>query len=109
MRASIRRIDLTQQPARVDLWPSTEWLSADIGLTKPAPVGPQGRGGLWVAMARAVARAREASMTTSWPDGSTAEALALADPAPHLVYLARVAGGVDDHAGGHGADGPLPA
>jgi len=106
MRASIRRIDLTQQPARVDLWPSTEWLSADMGLTEPTPVGPQGRGGLWVAMARAVARAREASMTDPWSETGP-EMADLGAPAPHLAYLARVAAGVDGHDGRNGTDGSI--
>ncbi len=100
MRASIRRIDLTQSPAVVDAWPSTDWLSSEPDSTGAAPLtGPRGRGGLWAAMAGAVARAREAS--TSGVDGAgdvavdaqaePAEVIDLVTEAPHLAYLARVA------------------
>jgi hypothetical protein len=87
MRASIRRIDLTQTPAEVDVWPSIDWLTEDVETVVPS--APRGRGGLWDAMASAVARAREASATEDFGDG--AGVIDLAVEAPHLAYLARVA------------------
>ena len=113
MRASIRRIDLTKSPAEVDVWPSIDWLStdseADAGEVSPL-TGPRGRGGLWEAMASAVARAREASTVAEQTDGGVsasrgsaargggdgqAEVIDLVVEAPHLAYLARVACDVD--------------
>ncbi len=119
MRASIRRIDLTQQPAEVDVWPSMDWLSADVSEPSPA-VGPRGRGGLWTAMANAVARARQAAPADSATDlfaedrsqpvadlrSEPAEVIDLARQAPHLAYLARVAAGVE---GTLGEDGTYEA
>jgi hypothetical protein len=102
MRASIRRIDLTQSPAAVEAWPSIDWLAQEPDSTNDLPVaGPRGRGGLWAAMASAVARAREASTSgaettmssvgvTDGPD-EPAEVIDLVTEAPHLAYLARVA------------------
>ena len=113
MRASIRRIDLTKSPAEVDVWPSIDWLTtdseADPGDVSPL-TGPRGRGGLWEAMASAVARAREASTATGPTDGGVsasqgndargggggqADVIDLVVEAPHLAYLARVACDVD--------------
>jgi hypothetical protein len=100
MRASVRRIDLTHQAAEVDVWPSLDWLNGE--LDEPAPRTPRGRGGLWLAMANAVARAREAaSPEVASPEVADlredAEVINLAVEAPHLAYLARVAAGnVDD-------------
>ena len=108
MRASIRRIDLTQVPAAVDVWPSIDWMCADDSEPDPREatmeaaklVGPRGRGGLWAAMASAVARAREASTTstdetpvevTDATVDHQAKVIDLAVEAPHLAYLARVA------------------
>jgi len=100
MRASIRRIDLTQSPAAVEAWPSIDWLAQEPDSTNDLPVaGPRGRGGLWAAMASAVARAREASTsgaeTTPLGVADTceepAEVIDLVAEAPHLAYLARVA------------------
>jgi hypothetical protein len=103
MRASIRRIDLTQFPTAVDVWPSIDWMCADHSDTEPGEasmeaerlVGPRGRAGLWAAMASAVARAREASTAPVQPTGTTsshqAKVIDLAVEAPHLAYLARVA------------------
>jgi hypothetical protein len=99
MRASIRRIDLTQSPAVVDAWPSVDWLSSEPDSTGAAPLpGPRGRGGLWAAMASAVARAREASTSSLDESDSSvstsaghAEVIDLVTEAPHLAYLARVA------------------
>ena len=108
MRASIRRIDLTQQPARVDVWPSVDWLAVPDEAPEPRRIqGPRGRGGLWAAMASAVARAREASTADTDPaelgglgtldePHASAEVIDLAVEAPHLAYLARVAAGTDD-------------
>jgi len=110
MRASIRRIDLTQQPAGVDVWPSVDWLAGDVEADDNQArrvAGPRGRGGLWAAMASAVARAREASTADTDPEEledlgtmdepyPTAEVIDLAVEAPHLAYLARVAAGTDD-------------
>ena len=100
MRASIRRIDLTQSPAAVEAWPSIDWLTQEPDSTTDVPLtGPRGRGGLWAAMASAVARAREAS-TSGTEAGDLTETPATAEPAevidlvaeaPHLAYLARVA------------------
>ncbi len=122
MRASIRRIDLTQQPARVDVWPSMDWLSGEIDEVPPA-IAPRGRSGLWTAMANAVARARQASAPTDSSDpvasdshrdlfdevslvDDGAEVIDLATEAPHLAYLARVAAGGD---GTFGEDGTYEA
>jgi hypothetical protein len=124
MRASIRRIDLTQQPARVDAWPSMDWLSGDVAEPVPA-VGPRGRGGLWTAMANAVARARQASPADSANDlfavgadlrPEPTQVIDLAVQAPHLAYLARVAAGIEGTLGDDGTyeadvivfDGPRP-
>jgi len=99
MRASVRRIDLTTEPAGVEFWPSLDWLAGDptspdlIG--DPAhPAGPQGRGGLWDAMAQAVQRVREVSLATAG-EGPDAQVIEFAPDAPHLAYLARVAGSVE--------------
>jgi hypothetical protein len=93
MRAEIRRIDLTTDPATVEAWPSLDWLASpsSFHLETPQPVAPRGRSGLWDAMAHAVQRAREASVT----DGTDldADVVSLAVDAPHLAYLARVAAG----------------
>jgi hypothetical protein len=95
MRASIRRIDLTQAPAAVDAWPAVDWLNPE-STSETTPSAPRGRGGLWAAMANAVARAREASSSTDEPfaadaDVESAEVIDLVAEAPHLAYLARVA------------------
>jgi hypothetical protein len=99
MRASVRRIDLTTDPAGVEFWPSLDWLAGDP--TSPevaaeaAPVaGPQGRGGLWDAMAQAVQRVREVSLATAG-EGNDAQVIEFAPDAPHLAYLARVACSAD--------------
>ncbi len=108
MRASIRRIDLTQSPATVDVWPSMNWMRADdlepdpgVESMEPQKVcGPRGPNGLWSAMASAVALAREASAPSlEVADGASddqapdrdAKIIDLAAEAPHLAYLARVA------------------
>jgi hypothetical protein len=108
MRASIRRIDLTQQPAQVDVWPSMDWLSGDLDAPSEAPRGPRGRGGLWTAMANAVARARETSEPGPVKDlFDRGEIIDLAVEAPHLAYLARVAAGSEGRVaedGGYEAD-----
>jgi hypothetical protein len=88
MRARIRRIDLTRSPVTYELWPSVDWLAP------PAPpVAPRGRGGLWDAMANAVAIAVEQSTGAAHDneDAEDAEVIELARQAPHLAYLARVA------------------
>jgi hypothetical protein len=99
MRASIRRIDLTTEPATVDVWPSIDWLAETPTDIQEVPMAaPRGRGGLWAAMANAVARARESS--TLPPVGAPAaepqrqaEIIDLVLDAPHLAYLASVAAG----------------
>jgi hypothetical protein len=100
MQPSISRIDLTQSPASIDAWPSIDWLTddADGGReSEPATAdrvpGPHGRGGLWAAMANAVARAREASTATA--RSHSGEVIDLVAEAPHLAYLARVACNVE--------------
>jgi hypothetical protein len=115
MRASIRRIDLTQSPTAVDVWPSIDWMCADHSEPKPGEMtmeaerlaGPRGRAGLWSAMASAVARAREASTGSSSASTTSANCAMSAAPkreakvidlaveAPHLAYLARVARDAD--------------
>ncbi len=70
------------------------------GANDSTATGPHGRGGLWAAMASAVARAREASTGTANQadrgDGSDqAEVIDLVAEAPHLAYLARVACNAD--------------
>jgi hypothetical protein len=102
MRATVRRIDLTSDQAVVEMWPSLDWMSQDPAADQ-RPAGPHGRGGLWDAMAKAVQRVREVSLTDG-PDGRGAEIITLAPDAPHLAYLARV--GSSDRAGGSlpGAD-----
>jgi hypothetical protein len=103
MRASIRRIDLTTNPATVDVWPSIDWLTQESDV-EPATqdehfAGPRGRGGLWAAMANAVARARESSMPPAADPQQQAEVIDLVLDAPHLAYLASVsAGGEDEEA-----------
>jgi hypothetical protein len=98
MRASIRRIDLTTSPATVDVWPSIDWLARSTDETPGATMedeacaGPRGRGGLWAAMANAVARAREASTADAYGD---ADVIDLMPDAPHLAYLASVATGTE--------------
>jgi hypothetical protein len=95
MRAEIRRIDLTTEPATVEAWPSLDWLESPspstFNVETPENVAPRGRGGLWDAMAQAVQRARQAPLT----DGADIDAdmVTLAVDAPHLAYLARVAAG----------------
>ena len=96
MRASIRRIDLTQSPAAVDAWPAVDWLNPESteSTSETVPSAPRGRGGLWAAMASAVARAREASGSADESIGNdveSAEVIDLVAEAPHLAYLARVA------------------
>jgi hypothetical protein len=108
MRASIRRIDLTQSPATVAVWPSINWMCADHLEPEPGAAsmepqklsGPRGPNGLWSAMASAVALAREASTPSrehSTPPREVADStkdakvIDLASEAPHLAYLARVA------------------
>jgi len=94
MQAEIRRIDLTTEPATVDAWPSIDWLAStagSFGATASEHVAPRGRGGLWDAMAKAVQRAREASVSDEV--GMDAEVVTLTVDAPHLAYLARVAAG----------------
>ena len=103
MRAEIRRIDLTTDPATVEAWPSLDWLAAPatFDVSVPENIAPRGRSGLWDAMAQAVQRAREASLTDG--GGLDADVVTLAVDAPHLAYLARVAAGaadVDDDAPG---------
>jgi hypothetical protein len=102
MQAEIRRIDLTTDPATVVAWPSIDWLArSTFDVSVPDHVAPRGRGGLWDAMAQAVQRAREASLTDG--GGLEADGFALAADAPHLAYLARVAAGAaetDDDAPG---------
>ena len=103
MRASIRRIDLTTSPATVDVWPSIDWLAGGTDETPGATMegeacaGPRGRGGLWAAMASAVARAREASSTDAdrIAGQADAEVIDLMPEAPHLAYLASVATGTE--------------
>jgi len=99
MRASVRRIDLTTEPAGVEFWPSLDWLAGDP--TSPdligdpgRPTGPQGRSGLWDAMAQAVQRVREVSLATAG-EGADAQVIEFAPDAPHLAYLARVACSAD--------------
>src|SRR4051794_31095354 len=104
MRASVRRIDLTTDPAGVEFWPSLDWLSDDGSpdttstsrrTTRPG-AGPQGRSGLWEAMAQAVQRVREVSLASAGDhDGVDAQVIEFAPDAPHLAYLARVACSTD--------------
>jgi hypothetical protein len=106
MRAEIRRIDLTTEPVSFEAWPSLDWLASPSPIAdevKAPYVGPRGRGGLWEAMANAVQRAREASVSD---DGEAdAEVVTLSVDAPHLAYLARVAsGGARGHDDARGAD-----
>jgi hypothetical protein len=116
MRPTVRRIDLTQSPTAVEVWPSLDWLeptgeaaprrrSVTFGSapsSAPTLRGPQGRSGLWDAMANAVQRARESSRTDSGLgcddldpfdelEGDGAEILEMTVDTPHLAYLARVA------------------
>ena len=108
MRASVRRIDLTTDPAGVELWPSLDWLANECTPTVASssaarlahPSGPAGRPGLWAAMAQAVERVREVSL--AGPDDgldrptTDAQVIEFAPDAPHLTYLARVACSWDD-------------
>jgi len=94
MQAEIRRIDLTTEPATVDAWPVNDWLASatgSFGAIAADHVAPRGRGGLWDAMAKAVQRAREASVSEE--ADMDADVVTLALDAPHLAYLARVAAG----------------
>ena len=110
MRPNVRRIDLTQTPTTVEVWPSLDWLDAvsdrrrraDVVELADAPrrssafAGPRGRSGLWDAMANAVQRARESSLgdgdrdEIDDPQGS-ADVIEMTVDTPHLAYLARVA------------------
>jgi hypothetical protein len=110
MRPTVRRIDLTQTPTAVEVWPSLDWLEPTGG-TPPArrsslpfdeapraasPFGPHGRSGLWDAMANAVQRARESSLGDTLTDDDQAdledaEIIEMTVDTPHLAYLARVA------------------
>ena len=98
MRAEIRRIDLTTDPATVEAWPSIDWLASPsrFDVSAPQNPAPRGRSGLWDAMAHAVQRAREASRTAG--GDLDADRVTLAVDAPHLAYLARVAAGAADAA-----------
>jgi len=111
MRPNVRRIDLTQTPTAVEVWPSLDWLelasdrarSADVIGFADAPrrsstVGaPHGRSGLWDAMANAVQRARESSLGEAGhglddgDDERGADVIEMTVDTPHLAYLARVA------------------
>ena len=106
MRASIRRIDLTQQPAEVEAWPSMDWLSGEVGRSelprrgRPGTRGTVGGDGQGRVEPRRIAGGLVASRTTrprSWPSSTTqfagAEVIDLVVEAPHLAYLARVAAG----------------
>ena len=104
MRASVRRIDLTTDPAGVEFWPSLDWLADDGSLNPSTAVStprpghaPQGRSGLWDAMAQAVQRVREVSLANAGDrdHGSDAQVIEFAPDAPHLAYLARVACSID--------------
>jgi hypothetical protein len=112
MRASVRRIDLTTDPAGVEFWPTLDWLAGNGPAEAADPasperaIGPQGRGGLWEAMAQAVQRVREVSLATS-DEQADAQVIEFAPDAPHLAYLARVAcsaDGDDDRSHLPGAD-----
>jgi hypothetical protein len=92
MRASVRRIDLTTDPAGVEFWPSLDWL-ADDAPAVDSFTGPHGRTGLWDAMAQAVQRVREVSLANA--NGGDAQIIEFAPDAPHLAYLARVACSTD--------------
>ena len=105
MRATVRRIDLTQDPAEFEVWPSLDWL-AEQQDADDRFAGPKGRSGLWDAMAQAVQRVREVSLAGA-DDLADAEVLGFASNAPHLAYLARVAstcGGRDDNEALPGAE-----
>ena len=113
MRPTVRRIDLTQTPTVVEVWPSLDWLEPSTGrrATRHAAdrattfdgmrsrttrtAGPHGRSGLWDAMANAVQRARESSVTGVDADeraeAEDAEIFEMTRDTPHLAYLARVA------------------
>ncbi len=110
MRPTVRRIDLTQTPTAVEVWPSLDWLEP----TDEAPArrsslpfdeapraaspfgGPHGRSGLWDAMASAVQRARQSSLGDTLTDDDQADLedaaiIEMTVDTPHLAYLARVA------------------
>ncbi|MGZ4707108.1 MAG: hypothetical protein ACXWBN_00030 [Acidimicrobiales bacterium] len=114
MRPTVRRIDLTQTPTAVEVWPSLDWLEptgAPRARRRPLPLdaaptavpsvgGPHGRSGLWDAMASAVQRARESSLGESIADHDDtgrssdidgADVIEMTVDTPHLAYLARVA------------------
>jgi len=113
MRPTVRRIDLTQTPTAVEVWPSLDWLepssfregerdgdvrtvSFDAVRTRSSiAAGPHGRSGLWDAMASAVQRARESSLNELDADelaeAEDAEIIEMSHDTPHLAYLARVA------------------
>ena len=105
MRPTVRRIDLTQIPTAVEVWPSLDWLEPTSGSgvhpaaatgaphRLPATTFRGGRSGLWDAMASAVQRARESSLHESdLDDGHQgAEVIEMTVDTPHLAYLARVA------------------
>jgi len=91
MKATVRRIDLTQDPAEVEVWPSLDWL-AEQHVANEGVTGPQGRSGLWDAMAQAVQRVREVSLAGA-DELADADVIGLATDTPHLAYLARVASG----------------
>ncbi len=113
MRPTVRRIDLTQTPTAVEVWPSLDWLDPSTGrraareLADRSPLfdgvrsrtsrvaGPHGRSGLWDAMANAVQRARESSLSgldaDEWTEAEDAEIIEMSRDTPHLAYLARVA------------------
>ena len=115
MRPTVRRIDLTQTPTVVEVWPFLDWLeptsrrtsareaadctsSFDAVPSRPTGVaGPHGRSGLWDAMANAVQRARESSLSGVDSDDQAAaedaEIIEMTSDTPHLAYLARVACG----------------
>lgn len=96
MRATVRRIDLTKGPVGVEKWPTLGWMDQGHPAADRS-TGPHGRRGLWDAMAKAVARAREVSLAGG-VDLVDADVRDFGATAPHLAYLARVAstGGAGD-------------
>lgn len=118
MRPTVRRIDLTQTPTAVEVWPTLDWLEPVPGADRSDAAdravafdaehrssmvrGPRGRSGLWDAMASAVQRARECSSSGAFADDEQAEGqreqgdaeiIEMTVDTPHLAYLARVACG----------------
>jgi hypothetical protein len=101
MRPTVRRIDLTQTPTTVEVWPSLDWLEPTAATAPRPPVfgaSPRRRTGLWDAMASAVQRARESSLGDAGPTGDDrpdpcGDVIEMTHATPHLAYLARVACG----------------